>query len=222
MDARSFGRIHLMFHFDGNQVWELREPSGNCHHRFSQLFKYIQDSQDDTEKYNGCIDKLRLLLYENKVTEKLVPFESVTPSFVNDVISLFILPEVPSLQALTDLLDNDIPQEFVQSSNNHDAYWLNALYNVFDDIDAALKIWGSQPLSTIQALVFERRQSMMLHLAKDKITPEAISDREVQDAMKQKIDDGTAANWVLRQVLQSASQESISNAKELLNDIKLD
>lgn len=210
----------IVHYFDGNQIWELQEPPACHHYRLLQLFQYIQQNQHNDHVYQASLDLLRRRLHELGITEQLIPENLLNLEFINEITSLFVAPELPNLEPLTNLLDDSVPAEYTQSSNNYNAYWLNALYNIFENMDAAIKVWTTQPMSVVQSLIFERRQAMLLNLVKDKLTPDAITDRKVRDLMQSKIDDGTATDWVMNQISQPRSEDDINNAKGALDDIK--
>lgn len=210
----------IIHYFDGSQVWELQEPAACHHYRLLQLFQYIQNNQSNEQIYTASLGLLKKYLYQLKIIEQPILDNLITLDFINEVTSLFIAPELPSLAILTDLLDDAIPPEYTQSSSNYDAYWLNALYNIFENMDAAIKLWTTQPMSVVQAFIFERRQGMLLNLVRDKITPDAIADRKIKHVMQSKINDGTAAEWVMSQIKQARSEDDVNAAKEALDDIK--
>ena len=143
----------INYYWNGNEFIELREPVASWHIRFLRLFELLNNSQNDNEKYQACLTLLSKMLFEAKITDSLIPVEQMTVGFVNEVLSLFTPIEIPDLSALTDLLEDTTSTEYLQSSNNFEAYWLNTLTNLFRK--QSLTIWKTTSLSTIQALVFD-------------------------------------------------------------------
>ena len=210
----------INYHWDGSQFLELREPVASWHIRFLRLFELLQDTRQDQEKYQATLGLLSKLLFDAKVVDSLIPVEILDTAFVNSILELFAPQELPTLDLLTELLEDKTSTEYIQSSNNFEAYWLNTLHNLFGK--KSLDIWKSTTMSTIQAMVFEARQSLLLNSVKEKLTPEAIQNRQIEKMMRDKIKEGVAFNWIQEQVYPEMTTELNDLVKEKLNDLRLD
>ena len=208
----------IRHYWTGTEFIELREPVAKWHYRFLQLFKLLQENQFDNDKYVAILKLLNNLLIESGVIQSSVDLTNIT--LVNDILELFTPQELPDLSKLLELLEDKQVGDYAKSSNDFEAYWLNSLFNLFED--KALDIWNSIPLSTIQALIFEARQGILLNSVKDKLTPEAQQNREIEKNMKQKLADGTAFSWMQEQLYSQATDELLQLANHELNDLRLD
>lgn len=189
----------ISYHWDGENFRELREPTAKWYSRFTQFFKILQDCQGNPEKYTAILHLLGDLLIEAKVTNDLIPVESMDIVFINNILELFAPKELPDLSELVELLeDKSNSSKYIQSSNNSDAFWLNTLFNLFGK--KAMVIWESVPMSVVQALVFEARQSLLLNSVRDKLTEAAIQNREIEREMRDKVRKGDAFPWLQAQI----------------------
>lgn len=208
----------IKHYWTGTEFIELQEPVAKWHYRFLQLFKLLQENQFDNDKYVAILKLLNNLLIESSVIQSSVDLTDIT--LVNDILELFTPQELPDLSELLELLEDKQVGDYAKSSNDFEAYWLNSLFNLFED--KALDIWNSLPLSTIQSLIFETRQGILLNSVKDKLTPEAQQNREIEKNMRQKLADGTAFSWVQEQLYSQATDELLQLANHELNDLRLD
>ena len=208
----------IRHYWTGTEFIELREPVAKWHYRFLQLFKLLQENQFDNDKYVAILKLLNNLLIESGVIQSSVDLTNIT--LVNDILELFTPQELPDLSKLLELLEDKQVGDYAKSSNDFEAYWLNSLFNLFED--KALDIWNSLPLSTIQSLIFEARQGILLNSVKDKLTPEAQQNREIEKDMKQKLADGTAFSWMQEQLYSQATDELLQLANHELSDLRLD
>lgn len=208
----------IRHYWTGTEFIELREPVAKWHYRFLQLFKLLQENQFDNDKYVAILKLLNNLLIESGVIQSSVDLTNIT--LVNDILELFTPQELPDLSKLLELLEDKQVGDYAKSSNDFEAYWLNSLFNLFED--KALDIWNSLPLSTIQSLIFEARQGILLNSVKDKLTPEAQQNREIEKNMKQKLADGTAFSWMQEQLYSQATDELLQLANHELSDLRLD
>lgn len=208
----------IKHYWTGTDFIELREPVAKWHYRFLQLFKVLQDSQYDNDKYYAILKLLNDLLVQSNVVESPVDLTDI--GLVNEILELFTPQEVPDLSELLSLLEDQQVGNHAKSSNDFDAHWLNSLFNLFEG--KALDIWNSLSLSTIQALIFETRQGILLNSVKDKLTPEAKQNREIEKAMRQKLDAGVAFSWMQEQLYSQATDELLTLADHELNDLTLD
>ena len=202
----------IKHYWTGTDFIELREPVAKWHYRFLQLFKVLQDSQYDNDKYYAI---LKLL---NDVVE--APVDLTDIGLVNEILELFTPKEVPDLSELLSLLEDQQVGNYAKSSDDFEAHWLNSLFNLFEG--KALDIWNTLSLSTIQALIFETRQGILLNSVKDKLTPEAEQNREIEKAMRQKLEAGAAFSWMQEQLYPQATDELLTLADHELNNLTLD
>lgn len=208
----------IKHHWTGSDFIELQEPVAKWHYRFLQLFKLLQENQFDNNKYNAILRLLNNLLIESNVIQSPVDLTDI--GLINEILELFTPQETPDLSELLELLEDKQVGNYAKSSNDFEAYWLNSLFNLFED--KALDIWNSLPLSTIQSLIFETRQGILLNSVKDKLTPEAKQNREIEKAMRQKLDAGVAFSWVQEQLYSQATDELLTLANHELSNLTLD
>lgn len=208
----------IKHYWTGSDFIELREPVAKWHYRFLQLFNLLQENQHDKQKYEAILNSINNLLVDANVIDTKVEIFDI--NFINDILELFTPQDIPDLSELIELLDDNQVGDHAKSSNNFEAYWLNSLFNLFED--KALEIWNTLSLSTIQALIFETRQGILLNNIKDKLTPEAQQNREIEKAMKQKLADGKAFSWMQEQLYSQATDELLTLANHELNNLTLD
>jgi hypothetical protein len=210
----------INYYYNGNELIELREPVAAWHIRFLKLFDLMNNSRDDTAKYQACLGLLSRMLVDASIVDSIINPDEMTINFVNEVLGLFANPEMPDLSVLTDLLEDSTSTDYIQNSGDFEGHWLSALFQLFEG--QALNIWKTQSLSTIQAMLFEARQSLILNAVKDKLTPDGLKNHEIKKQMQSLIKDGKAFGWVQDQMYPTMTDELLELVETELDGLKLD
>jgi hypothetical protein len=204
----------IKYYQDSEDLYELREPPAIYHYRIQALFDFIQGQQCVSVAVNNL---LLQLLIEAGVCNRPIHPKNLS-AFRLAVMSLLKLPELPDLSHLTELLDDMPPDDVYQTSGNPEARQLTNLASIYDPV-TALKYWETLPLSTIESIIWESRQSILINAVKDKLTPESINHRKAEKALKAKLaNTEEAVRWVQDQI---QGLKTSDKAKEALSDIKL-
>lgn len=210
----------INYYYNGNELIELREPVAAWHIRFLKLFDLMNNSQGKEGKYRACLMLLSRMLVEANIVDNAINPDEMTIDLVNTVLGLFAYPEMPDLDILTDFLEDNTSSDYIQNSSDFEGHWLSALFQLFER--QALDIWKTQCLSTIQALIFEARQALLLNAVKDKLTPEGLKNHKIKKQMQSLIKDEKAFGWIQDQLYPTMTDELIELVETELNGLKLD